>query len=238
MLILAIDTSTRSGSLAVLRGETPLGVTTSHGQEPFSSSLFHDLSSLLQNLMLDLQQIDLFAVAAGPGSFTGLRVGLTAVKAWAEVLHKPIAAVGTLEAIAAQSKNLKDLLAPFFSAGRGQVYGGLCARDAEQFVRRAEDVVLSAEEFVDYISTKSDEASVNFVSSTPDVLDFAWKNSALRGSGLEPVSAILAPVIGRLGHSRAMRNELVDAYTLDANYVRRPDAELLWKGPASKATRA
>src|SRR5712691_12813627 len=86
MLILAIDTSTRSGSLAVLRGEMPLAAVASHEQEPHSSGLFRSLSGVLGELRLDLHQIELFAVAAGPGSFKGLRVGMKAVKAWAEGL--------------------------------------------------------------------------------------------------------------------------------------------------------
>src|SRR5260370_25233156 len=66
MLILAVDTSTRSGSLAVLRGEVPLAAVASHEQEPHSSGLFRSLSGVLGELKLDLHQIDLFAVAAGP----------------------------------------------------------------------------------------------------------------------------------------------------------------------------
>src|SRR5260370_18554190 len=104
MLILAIDTSTRSGSLAVLRGEMALAAVAAHEGEPHSSGLFRSLSGVLRELKLDLHQIDLFAVATGPGSFTGLRVGLTAVKAWAEVFGKPIPAISTLEANRAQSQ--------------------------------------------------------------------------------------------------------------------------------------
>ena len=67
MLILAVDTSTRSGSLAVLRGEMPLAAVASHEQEPHSAGLFRSLSGVLGELRLDLHQIELFAVAAGPG---------------------------------------------------------------------------------------------------------------------------------------------------------------------------
>ncbi len=238
MLILAIDTSTRSGSLAVLRGEMPLAAVASHEQEPHSSGLFRSLSGVLGELGLDLHQIELFAVAAGPGSFTGLRVGLTAVKAWAEVFCKPIAAISTLEAIGAQSKGSAGLLAPFFAAGRGQVFGGLYAREGGRLVRQADEVVLSAEEFLQYVSAESRGAPVTLVSSTPDALGAALKDSAFCASSVESVSGVLAPVVGKLGYSRAMRKELVDAYSLDANYVRRSDAELLWKGPASRASRA
>ena len=84
-----------------------------------------------------MDQIDVFAVAAGPGSFTGLRVGLTAVKAWAEVHGKPIAAVSGLEAIAAESLAAKapgvssaHFIAPFLDARRGQLFGAIYRRDS------------------------------------------------------------------------------------------------------------
>jgi tRNA threonylcarbamoyladenosine biosynthesis protein TsaB len=238
MLILAIDTSTRSGSLAVLRKEISLGAVSCREQEPHSSGLFRSLSGLLGELKLDLHQIDLFAVATGPGSFTGLRVGLTAVKAWAEVFRKPIAAISTLEAIAGQSKGSAGLLAAFFAAGRGQIFGGLYAREEGRLARQSDEVVLSPEEFLQYVSAESRGTAVTLVSSTPEALGTAVKNSAFSASSVESVSGVLAPVVGKLGYSRAMRKDLVDAYSLDANYVRRSDAELLWKGPASRASRA
>src|SRR2546426_5409686 len=74
MLILAIDTSTRSGSLAVLRGEMPLAAVASLEQEPHSSGLFRSLSGVLGELKLDLHQIDLFAVATGPGDRKSTRL--------------------------------------------------------------------------------------------------------------------------------------------------------------------
>ena len=69
-----------------------------------------------------MDKIELFAVAAGPGSFTGLRVGLTAVKAWAEVYCKPIAAVSALEAVALQATSGARMIVPVLDARRGQVY--------------------------------------------------------------------------------------------------------------------
>ncbi len=238
MLILAVDTSTRSGSLALLRDETLLGTVAAQPQEPHSSGIFRDLSALLQQTKLELSQVDLFAVACGPGSFTGLRVGLTVVKAWAELFQKRIARVSTLEAIAAQSQSSVPLLAAFFAAGRGQVFGAVYSRDTERLVLQGEQAVFSPEEFVESLSLKRQGQFAHLVSSSPDVLSPALNNSVLKGSLVEPVSAVLAPTIGKLGYSRALHSEVVDACTLDANYVRRSDAEAHWKGPASKTSRA
>src|SRR5579862_5776792 len=102
MLTLAVDTSTRGGSLAVLADARVLGYRIIGSGEPYSQLFCASVDGLLEESNISLSQLDLFAVAAGPGSFTGLRIGLTAVKAWAEVFQKPIAAVRVLESIAAQ----------------------------------------------------------------------------------------------------------------------------------------
>src|ERR1700704_5553069 len=125
MLILAIDTSTRAGSIALLRDSQVLAEIAAREETPYSTRLFRDLELLQSRAQFQMDQIDVFAVASGPGSFTGLRVGLTAVKAWAEVHQKPIAAVSGLEAIAAQSKALEGdsggsqgIISPFLDARR------------------------------------------------------------------------------------------------------------------------
>src|SRR5215472_8791755 len=102
MLILAVDTSTRRGSAAVLRDAQLFADVSGYEETPYSTRLFRDVETLQNRVNFRLDQVDLFAVAAGPGSFTGLRVGLTAVKAWAEVHGKPIAAISGLEAIASE----------------------------------------------------------------------------------------------------------------------------------------
>src|SRR6202045_5188764 len=101
MLILAINTSTRAGSIAVLRDSEVLAEISAREDTPYSTRLFRDLELLQSRAQFRMNQVDVFAVAAGPGSFTGLRVGLTAVKGWAEVYGKPIAAIRGLETIAA-----------------------------------------------------------------------------------------------------------------------------------------
>ncbi|HEX2715250.1 MAG TPA: tRNA (adenosine(37)-N6)-threonylcarbamoyltransferase complex dimerization subunit type 1 TsaB, partial [Candidatus Acidoferrales bacterium] len=128
MLILAVDTSTQAGSLAVLRDTRVVGEVSTWVEETYSSRMFRHLEFLLRELGIGLDQVELFAVASGPGSFTGLRVGLAAVKGWAEVYRRPIAAASALEAVAAQAKSPEALLAPVIDARRGQVYGGLYER--------------------------------------------------------------------------------------------------------------
>src|SRR6185437_5665895 len=123
MLILAIDTSTRTGSVAVLRDQQLLKVISSSEPTPYDNRLFRDVGELQNRANFAMQDVDLFAVAVGPGSFTGLRIGLTAVKAWAELYQRPIAAISGLEAIASQAHSLQSqtsatqtIIAPFQDA--------------------------------------------------------------------------------------------------------------------------
>ena len=152
VLILSLDTSSPAGSIAVLRDEKVIGTVSTWTEEIYSSRIFRHLEFLLNELSLGLDAFDLFAVATGPGSFTGLRVGLAAVKGWAEVYRKPIAAVSALEAVAAQSHSPAPLLVPVLDARRGQVYFGFYRRAGDQgenaLALEGEECVMTPEEFL------------------------------------------------------------------------------------------
>jgi tRNA threonylcarbamoyladenosine biosynthesis protein TsaB len=237
MLTLAVDTSTRSGSFALLHDETSLGQEPIPPDAPYSIGFSYALDRLLASLEAKLPQIEVFAVGAGPGSFTGLRVGLTAVKAWSEVFGKPIVAVSGLEAIAAQAvpsliSRGDVLLAPVLDARRGQVFGGVyrCARGAlAELKSECPEVVAGAEEFVDLVCRQSSGEAVLFACPTPATIQPALDRSTLSTSAVQAVSGVLAPMIGKLAYFKALRGNFVDALQLDANYVRRTDAELRWK---------
>jgi len=210
----------------VLRGEKVIGTVAAKSAEPYSSRMFRQLDFLLRELDVARDAFELFAVNAGPGSFTGLRVGLTAAKGWAEVYGKPVVAVSGLEAVAAQSCS-RGLLAPLLDARRGEVYFGLYERADDRLIRRGEDRVGSAEEFLAALAEHRDAVVVS-----PDFAACGGVEERLRETGAtcESVSWVLAPVIGRLAYGAAQRGETASALTLDANYVRRSDAELHWKG--------
>jgi tRNA threonylcarbamoyladenosine biosynthesis protein TsaB len=225
-------------SAAVLRDSEVLAEVSGSEETPYSSRLFSDITLLQSKASFQLNQVDVFAIAAGPGSFTGLRVGLTAVKAWSEVHGKPIAAISGLEAVAAASAmggapgdSKAHLLAPFLDARRGQIYGGIYRRLPENplgLELASDESILSLDEFLELVKGKFPQ-TVDLVSPTPEVLPAARIAEILPGTRVIQVSAALAPAIGRLGFERAKRGNLVDSLSLDANYVRRSDAEGSWK---------
>jgi tRNA threonylcarbamoyladenosine biosynthesis protein TsaB len=246
MLVLAVDTSTRAGSLAILREGRLLGVRASCATQPHASGLFVDLQGLLDELGISLATFDAFAVAAGPGSFTGLRIGLTAAKAWAEAFSRPVVAVSSLEAIALQSLKIPDVsvgaaVVAVQDARRGQVFG--CVYDraegaADSFTRLGEEVLLPASEFVNLVADQVGARQTVFVSPALEPIQSALAGSALSHARVEAVSGVLAPFIGEIGYARALRGEVTDALQLDANYVRRTDAEVKWDDAKWKGAKA
>jgi tRNA threonylcarbamoyladenosine biosynthesis protein TsaB len=235
VLILALDTSSPSGSIAILRDEKVIGVLSTTGDETYSSRMFRQLEFLLAELKLSHSDFDLFAVNSGPGSFTGLRVGITAAKGWAEVYAKPAAPISGLEAVAAQSRR-GAVVVPVLDARRGQVYFGFYQRQVTglmsgRLVREGDDRVATPEEFLSALRELSESASMVIVTPDPDIAGKFVSYSEIGDIPVERVSKVLAPVIGALALERARRGETVDALALDANYVRRSDAELHWKGP-------
>jgi tRNA threonylcarbamoyladenosine biosynthesis protein TsaB len=237
VLVLALDTSSPSGSLAVLRDEKVVGVVSTATAEVYSSRMFRELDFLLGELSLRMEEFELFAVAAGPGSFTGLRVGLAAVKGWAEVYRKPIAAVSALEAAAVQAHSNAALIAPVLDARRGQLYFGMYRRAAggapgeSRLVLDGEEYVMTPAEFFEALRERAGGAEFAIVTPQPELFSAVASRSEIANlkAVVEPASSVLAPFIGQLGFRQAQRGALADPLTLDANYVRRTDAELHWK---------
>src|ERR1700716_3524042 len=151
MLLLAVDTSGKNGSLGlalVTAAGTPLEVVEEIALAggTFSAQLVPQIASLLEKHGCGKVDLAGFAVVSGPGSFTGLRVGLAAIKALAEALEKPIAAVSLLEVLALAG-GAKGKVCAALDAGRGEVYCGEyeVAGDSAQVVR---EKLLTKEELV------------------------------------------------------------------------------------------
>jgi tRNA threonylcarbamoyladenosine biosynthesis protein TsaB len=226
VLILSLDTSSPSGSVAILRDREIIGVIATRDEENYSSRLFRHLEFLLNDLSLTLDLFDVFAVCAGPGSFTGLRVGLTAAKGWAEVYKKPVVGVSALEAVAIQSRGTTSIMVPVLDARRGQVYFGFYRRTDEELVLDGDEFVVSPEEFGAKLESEGGECAVTIVTPDMKLVPVLSQHLGPSNARFEPASSVLAPFIGSIGYERALRGKVSDALTLVANYVRRTDAEM------------
>ena len=236
MLVLGMDTSGVCGSVAVVRDGEVLGVVSSASEEAYSSRIFRQLEFLLAEVKVGLGEVDVFAVSAGPGSFTGLRVGLAAVKGWAEVYGKPIAAVSALEAVAMQGapclgQGKEEFVAGIMDGRRGQIFAALYARDGAGLREVVGACVLDAREFLESVREKVGGRGVVFATPWPRLIEAELAAAAERGLTAEVarVSPVLAPSIALIGAERAGRGMVTSSLELDANYIRRSDAEVLWK---------
>jgi tRNA threonylcarbamoyladenosine biosynthesis protein TsaB len=130
MLTLAVDTTTPSGSAALLDNGRVLAEACIETRADHSVRLLATVNFLLVTCGLDIKQVEGFSLAAGPGSFTGIRVGLSTVKAFAFASNKPVAAVSTLAALALKlSQPQVRLLCPMMDAKKGEVYAALFEGD-------------------------------------------------------------------------------------------------------------
>jgi tRNA threonylcarbamoyladenosine biosynthesis protein TsaB len=230
-LTLAIDTSQALGSMSFFRGHSLLTVHALGGGQPHSSGLFLHVSVLCEELGIGLSMIDLYAVTSGPGSFTGLRIGLTAVKAWAQVFGKPVVPVSSLEALAAQAPGSGEGTprVPVLDARRGQIFAGLYRRHSGELVACGEERVQSPSDFLCELERLEGAERPIFITPEPELLAPHIAASTFSSAPIQTATRILAPWIGRLGIARAARGDVVDALMLDASYIRRSDAELKWK---------
>jgi len=216
-VILAVDTTREFGSLALVAGGRTVDEVLLHAPEGFGQVLYGHLERMLERNGLTIHGMSGFAAASGPGSFTGVRVGLACVKGLAEATGKPAVAVSNLEAVA--SFGALPLRAAVLDARRGEIYGAVY--DASGAVVLAETVT----RFPAWLAGLP-EGEIEFLST-----DFAPFRPALAGTRFAraPVTQVpraLAAAIGRLAESRPP----LDPAALDANYVRRSDAELFWLG--------
>lgn len=198
MLTLAVDTTADFGSIALADEHGVREEVIIHAPQGFSHVLFGEIEALLARQQVRLPRIELFAGASGPGSFTGVRVGLSAIKGLAEVLGCRVVAVSNLEALA--EFGTTDRRATIIDARRGEVYAALYDASGNQLVP---EVVLPFDKFMDLL---------------PD-------------ENVEWISAprVLAGAIARLAIRKAAAGLSQDPAAIEANYVRRSDAELLFK---------
>jgi tRNA threonylcarbamoyladenosine biosynthesis protein TsaB len=132
-LILAIDTATLGGSVCLARGDSILVSRIGDSAISHSNSLLRDINSCLDEAAVKLTEIDLFAAASGPGSFTGLRIGLATVKALSRTLDRPCVGIPTLRAVAHASGPSNATVA-MLPAGRGEVFVQLLSVSADYSV--------------------------------------------------------------------------------------------------------
>ena len=220
-LILAVDTTGDPGSIALVSDEGILEEVELASPGGFAHVLFGEIEALLARAGFGVNNVDAFASASGPGSFTGVRIGLTAVKGLAEATGRPAIAVSNLQALASFASG--PLRAVVIDARRGEIYGAVY-NDALEPVH--EEVVMKLDAWLASLP----EGELEFVSLAATTNAGGFASALPLGQVIEAPRA-LAGAIGKIAVDRYRRGLGQDPAEIDANYVRRSDAELLWKDP-------
>jgi tRNA threonylcarbamoyladenosine biosynthesis protein TsaB len=228
--LLAADTSGKNGSVALARatpGQSDVEIVeiVPLAGGAFSAQLVPQIAALLEKHGLSKTDVGAFAVVSGPGSFTGLRVGLAAIKALAEALQKSIAAISLLEAVAWSSTvhgAAHGQILAALDAGRGDVYLG--DYELRPPMHMHSERLLSREEFL--AEVRDAEATYKAVVTPSAVLAEAVRAA---GNQVELIEYPNAGVIAHLGWERLQRGQTVRPEELEANYIRHSDAEIFSK---------
>jgi tRNA threonylcarbamoyladenosine biosynthesis protein TsaB len=204
MLTLAVDTVGEIGSIALAADDRILGQARLESPGGFGQTLFGELEKLLARCGVRLADVDLYAAGCGPGSFTGVRIGLAAVKGLAEVAGKPALGVSNLAALGACGS--AELRAPVIDARRGEVFAAVFDREGGEVIP---PTVIRLDDFVSLVGDRP----VEWVTTGFDI-----------GRASTVVSPELAGMMAKLAMERYRSGAVSDPAAMEAEYVRRPDA--------------
>jgi tRNA threonylcarbamoyladenosine biosynthesis protein TsaB len=221
-MILALESSAKAASAAVVADGRLLGQYFQNSGLTHSVTLMCMARDLLRNLNLTARDFDVFAAAAGPGSFTGVRIGVAAVKGLAWGAGKPVCGVSTLEAIAWMAEPCEDgVVCPMMDARRGQVYNAKFTRADGAPARVCEDRAISSRELIAECASGGN-ASFLLAGDAAALCLPRFLESGLRAR-LAPESAILPCAHGVA--LAAARGVSVKPGEMRPNYIRAPQAE-------------
>jgi tRNA threonylcarbamoyladenosine biosynthesis protein TsaB len=213
-VILSIDTTREFGSLALIADEDALEEVALQAEDGFGHVIFGHIADLLERHHRSIRDIECFASASGPGSFTGVRVGLACAKGLAEALGKPIVTVSNLQALAAFGSH--PLRATLLDARRGEIYGAVYNSDLEPV---KPEVVMP---FSDWLRTLP-PGPLELISTDP------YPKLVDPRITVTQAPRAVAAAIGRIASRKLAQGLTLDPAEADANYIRRSDAELFWK---------
>jgi tRNA threonylcarbamoyladenosine biosynthesis protein TsaB len=223
MIVLSIDTTGRAGSAAIVRDRAVVAELSGDPAITHGQRLPGDLMRLLHEAGLELRAVDLLAVAAGPGSFTGLRIGIAAMQGLAMAGHQRIVAVSTLEALARAGSDVDArIVAPWIDAQRGEVFASMYENSGRTLV--GAPGALSPEAALAALGGLGGDRPVRFVGD--GAVRYAEVITAALGprASIDSIAPRLAGCIALIAAEAPER--AVAPHAVAPIYIRRPDAEL------------
>ncbi len=224
MLILAIDTSTKTASIALLQGDEILFEINTNLRLNHSLILLPALQDLCELSQTEMDRIDLFVCTTGPGSFTGLRIGVGTVKGLALATGKPVVGVSSLDALAFNLAGSEIPVCPMLDAGKNQVYtaryrtikSGILEKVESEQVTSVEDLIRRIDKKVVFVGDGAMKYAGLISKALPGRFCFASGNH----------NYIKAAAVGLLGKKKYCEGYVADPNSLRPVYIRPPDAEM------------
>ncbi|MDU2064189.1 MAG: tRNA (adenosine(37)-N6)-threonylcarbamoyltransferase complex dimerization subunit type 1 TsaB [Sporomusaceae bacterium] len=227
MLILALDTATLVSSVALDTEEKLLAEFTLQTTKTHSEKLLPTIDALCRFAAVEPEHIEAIAVSIGPGSFTGLRIGLATAKAMSYVRSLPLIGVPTLAGLAYNLAGSTQILAPVLDAQKGNVYMALYEFTADGIQERMPVTILKAE--AAYEKLVSLARKVTLLGESAQVVQAAGDNNPLITVAPPHLLMPRAASIAAAARQLYQQGKVFDAMTLEPIYIRRSEAEVLWE---------
>ncbi|ADL52719.1 tRNA (adenosine(37)-N6)-threonylcarbamoyltransferase complex dimerization subunit type 1 TsaB [Clostridium cellulovorans] len=223
MKVLAVDSSSECASVAIIDDNRLLGEITYNYKKQHSVIMMEMIDTILKNTSMTVKDIDGFVVSKGPGSFTGLRIGMASVKGLAQGTKKPMISISSLDALAYNLAYTEGILCPIFDALRNNVYTALYHFDGVKLIRLTDYLNLSVDELVVLLKEKNDK--VTFIGD--DVYKFKEKLLSVTNCNFAPrnLNATRASSLGELGQISLQAGISDDLITVAPLYIRNSQAE-------------
>lgn len=223
MRILAVDTATKSCSVAVTENETVLGEITKVSEQTHSRHLLEMVQAVMSKTRLTLSDMDGFAVTRGPGSFTGLRIGISSVKGLALAVNKPVVGISSLQTLAQQIAPTSYLICPLIDARKGEVYTSMYRWDTDALTPEHGERVLRPHEAVRNIHSHCIFVGNGAVLYRAFIMQ---RLGDLASFAPDDRHIIQASTVAYLGLKRFESGDAGEVADLLPDYIRKSDAEL------------
>jgi len=228
MKILAIETATVAGSIAILDdgagliGEVRVDVKVAHAER-----LMPSIEWLMKTSGVSVREIDAFAVSIGPGSFTGLRIGLSTVKGFSYATGKPVVPVPTLDAFARTLPFCSYMICPLFDARKKELYAALYKWDGGVCRKILPETAISPQELMEHIHERTvfmGEGAALY----KEIIAGTLKDNAVfaPASRMSPAASSVAEI----AVEKLKEGTVADPVSLTPFYIRKSEAEIRWKG--------
>jgi tRNA threonylcarbamoyladenosine biosynthesis protein TsaB len=225
MKILALDTSSIVATVALMEDSKLIGEFTIHHKRTHSQKLMPMIAELMESCEMTIEEIDLIAIAKGPGSFTGLRIGIATAKGLAQVRNIPVIGVSTLDALAFNLPFCHGLICPLLDARRNQVYTAVYKWDGSALHCIERPMAVSIDKMIDKLSSRLEP--VIFVGDGVEINKEILLQKLGERVVWAPNTAKMprASSVAQLALQKAQKGDVENFYELTPEYLRKSEAE-------------